>query len=133
MTEFLPLLTETPVQTLFPPQLTSLFFNVRSNNCTWAQTLACPRCPCTAARFTGRPVPNAAWQGTLTARGTAPNAPDIFPWRRGAGSTLSHSHYEHYVVVEAVISPGFVSSDPRLFMYSAFSAPPPTQNLTGVY
>lgn len=54
-----------------------------SNSCTWARLWASRRCPCTAARCTGKPAPSAAWPGTLTAPGTAPSVPDTFPLPRG--------------------------------------------------
>ena len=76
------------------PKLSPLLFRLHSNNCTWAQTSAYPRCLCIGVRFTGRPVPNAAWRGTRTVHGMALSAPDTFPWPRGTECIL-HIHDYH--------------------------------------
>lgn len=47
-----------------------------------------PRCLCIAVRFTGKPVLNAAWPGTLTVHGTVLSAPDTSPWLRGTQDIL---------------------------------------------
>lgn len=123
MTELLPfdvpLLTKTPIQTfvqvdvyIFQPAQQQLYLGSDSG----VSQMPLHRCEvygkacaeCCLARD-----PYCAWDGTECSR--------YFPMAKRCWIPAPHSHWEHYVVVEAAISGGCVSSDPHLFTYSAFS------------
>ena len=125
----LPLLTKTSIQTfvrvdvyIFQPAQQQLYLG----SDTGVSQMPLHRCEvygkacaeCCLARD-----PYCAWDGTECSR--------YFPMAKRCWIPAPRKHWAHYVVVEAAISGGCVSSDLHLFTYSAFSVQPPTQGSTG--
>lgn len=134
MTEFLPfhvpVLTKTPIGAfvkvdicIFPPAQQQLYLG----SDTGVSQMPLHRCEvygkacaeCCLARD-----PYCAWDGTECSR--------YFPMAKRCWiPALTLTHCECYLVVEAAVSGGCVSSDLHLFTYCAFSMQPPTHGSTG--
>lgn len=128
MTEFPPILTKTPVQTPPTPPVDVSIFQPLQQQLYLGSDSGVSQMPLHRCEVYGKACaecclardPYCAWDGTECSR--------YFPMAKRCSLRAPHSHYEHYVVVEAAIPRGCGSSDLRLFVYSE---QPPTQGLTG--